>query len=360
MRHHVPAPMPRSILVLCDERDVDVADALREALRARGHEAKVEPCDAAAETLGAHARDRLAMAAKVIVVVREGGRGNRLLHAAEDEARAGTEVLPLLADPSPDGAPSDRTTARIQTLVATLFAGAPAPRKRSLVPWLAALFGAVVLALVVGAWLRCSPAAPPGGPPVVLTGMLSNAGWLVTFHLREEASVLEYKRPEDRDFVATGDLGPTSGPTMSQPHAKTYAVLTDLRGKVPFQVRYRTLEGVNRGPFDTVFDTDAESVSSVKGILRDVPGWVSFRAFAGRRLCYFTMLLTYKYALRSIRWGIDTDSPDRLLRFTPRGTPGIDNDDETLVDLPDRAGSVTVELTFLDGTTEKKRFQVQF
>lgn len=353
--------MTRSILILCDERDLEVGNALRESLRARGADVTVEACDAAAETLGTHARERLAAAAKVIVVVREGGRGNRLLHAAEDEARAGTEVVCLLADPSPDGAVSARTSARIHVVTTTLLgASPPAPTAKKAAPWLAALFGAVLLAILVALWLLRSPAAPLDGPPVLLTGMLSNSGWMVTFHLPEEPSFLEYKLPGDRDFVSTGDLGPTSGPKMTAPHARTTVMIPELHGRVPVQVRYRTESGAERGPYETVFDTSAEAVASVKRVLRDVPGWVSFRLFSGRRLCYFSTLLTYKYALRSIRYGVDNDDVDHTVRFTPRDVPGIDTNDDILIDLPERAATILVELTFLDGTTEKKRFPIQY
>ncbi len=353
--------MAKSILVLCDERDLEIGGALRKSLQGRGHEVTVEGCDAAAETLGGHARDALVAASKVVVVVREGGRGNRLLHAAEDEARAGTEVVSLLADPSPDGAVSARTNARIQVLAATLSGGAaPAPREKKPAPWLVALFGAVVLAIIVAVLLLRGAAAPLDGPPVLLTGMLSNSGWMVTFHLPEEPAFLEYKLPGDPDFVSTGDIGPTSGPNMTAPHAKTTVILPDLHGRVPVQVRYRTTEGANRGPFEVVFDTTAESITSVKRVLKDVPEWVSFRLFSGRHLCYFSTLLVYKYAIRSIRYGIDNDDVNRTVRFTPRDVPGIDNDDELLIDLPERASTLLVEVTFLDGTTEKKRFPIRY
>src|SRR5262249_53083633 len=163
----------------------------------------------------------------------------------------------------------------------------------------------------------------------------------ITFHLREEAASLEYKRPSDPEFVSTGDMGPVTGPTLGQPHAKPYIVLSDVKGRVPFLVRYTALDGSRRGPYEAVFDTTAEAVSSVKRILADTPEWVGFRLFSGRRLCYFTTLVGYKYALTAIRYGVDTQAPDRTVRFVPSDAAGLHDDDQLYIDLPDDTSFVT-------------------
>lgn len=361
--------MTQEILVLCDERDLQIGAAVRAEIALRGGEAALETCDPSEESLGPRVRDALSRARKVIVVVREGGRGNRLLHAAEDEAPDGVSVASVLADATPDGSVSARTHARIRTLGDSLVApggasSGPTPRERArarkgliaLVLGAAAVF-AIGLAIL---FLRGPSVTPLGGPPVVLTGMLSNSGWMVTFHLREEASRLEYKLPSDREFRSTGEMGPTSGPDRDKAHANLFATLPDLHGKVPLQVRYFTLGGAERGPFEVVFDVDEQSVSSVRKTMEMVPDWISFRLFDGRKLCYFSFLLSSKYAYRAIRYGVDTDTPNRSVRFSPGDKPGIAGDDEIFIDLPRDVSSVTVEVTFLDGTTAKKRFPVRF
>ena len=359
--------MRTAILVLCDERDLPIGAAVRAELVSRGHDATLETCDAAEEGLGQKAREALANASKVVVVVREGGRGNRLLHAAEDEAPKDTTVVSVIADASPDGSVSARTHARIEALGDTLSPRAAPPKvaamKRTMRTRLAAIVaGALALfgVLAVVLWLR-GPAVPlVGGPPVVLTGMLSNSGWIVQFHLREEASFLEYKLPSDPDFVSTGDMGPTSGPDRDKPHAKLFVILPEVQDRMPIQVRYRTLSGASRGPYEAIFDPHAEAVASVKKILTDVPEWISFRLFNGKRLCYFSTLLSYKYALRSIRYGLDNRALNRSVRFAQRTSPGIDNDDELYIDLPEDTSSVTVEIVFRDGTSQQKRFPVRY
>lgn len=355
--------MPKQVVILCDERDTEIAESIREALHGRGLSAAITACDAAAETLGAAPREAMVSGAAVVVVVREGGRGNRLLRAVEDETLADTPVLSLLADASPDAAVSSRTEARIRTLCESLSASlgagssAAAPDRR----WqLAALIAAALLVVLV--LLRFWPGGlPGGGPPVMLTGVLSSSGWMITFHLREEAGSLEYKRPTDAAFVATGDSGPGAGPNLGQRHAKTHVILPDVRGKVPFQVRYTTLDGAQRGPYEAVFDSTAEAVSSVKRMLGDIPEWIAFGSYSGRKSCYFSTLLTFKYALTAIRYGIDTAVPDRTVRFVPSDVPGIHNDDQIYIQLPDDASYVTIELVFRDATSlGPKRFPVKY
>jgi hypothetical protein len=358
--------MPKKIVILCDERDAEIAGAISAALESRGNTASILACDASAETLERRTREEMAGAALFVVVLREGGRGARLLRAIEDEARDRAAVFPLIADASPDAAVSARTGARIHTLVDSIAAphGGAVTTKKPNTKWtlIAAAVAAVALVALLAA-LRFWPSGPPltGGPPVVLTGMRSNAGWIVTFHLKGDASQLEYKRPSDPDFVPTGDAGPGAGPNVGQPRAKTWVVLSDIRGRVPFLIRYKTLNGIERGPYEAVFDTTVQAVSSVKGALANIPDWISFRLFDGRRLCYFTTLVAQKYALRTIRYGIDSDVPNQTLRFVPSDTPGIHNEDQLFIDLPDDAGFVTVELTFLDDTKAgPKKFAVRY
>lgn len=357
--------MPRKIAVLCDERDAEVAESLRKTLESRGLSPRVVVCDASADALDRATREALSGASQIVVVLREGGRGTRLLRAVEDDARGSAEVLSLLADASLGSVVSARTAARIQTLGDSVVAaaneggGSSSAREASKKwPFFAAAI-AIVMLITSLVFLRFWPTlvVPATEPPVAISGMMSSGGWLLTFHLREEARTLEYKRPSDTDYISTGQALPGFGPRGTVPRALMSVGVMDLRGRVPFSVRYTTLEGAERGPYEVVFDTTKEAVSSVKNVLTLVPEWISFRSFNGRMLCYFSTLLVYKYALREIRYGFDNAPATRRLGFVPSDAPGINNEDQLYIELPDDTSSVTVELVFLDDTTEgPKRF----
>jgi serine/threonine-protein kinase len=268
------------------------------------------------------------------------------------------------------------------------WAGAPAvpppPKphrkgKRSAAPW--AVVGAIVLAgaalgvaffgVTAKSGTSSTPTPDPasvraGAPaaqadvrPVVLTGVHSNSGWIVHFHLadRAAAAAIEYKHPGDPDFVSTGVDRNLLADGTNQPLPKSFVILDDLKGQVPFDVRYRTRDGKIQGPYRVVFDTDAEFIANAKSNLDGIPQWLAFRDFGGKRLCYFSWLISERPGVRAIRYGIDTDVPDRTLRLSATEAPGsISNDDEVHITLPPNASFVTVEVTFGDGTTKKKRF----
>lgn len=216
----------------------------------------------------------------------------------------------------------------------------------------AVLAAAAVLILVgvaVVAYLHGWPARR-----ITATGMLSNAGWMVTFHLGERATEVEYALPPGDRFVKIPE------PPGGEPRSEAFVTIPGLRGRVPIQVRYRNFLGIRKGPYEVVLDTVEQAVSSVKRNLAMVPEWVSFRQHAGRRLCYFTHLVSQKYALREIRYGMGKD-PDRTLSFVPGETGAIDKEDQILLDLEPGASFVTVELVFADGSRSGVRsFQVPF
>jgi hypothetical protein len=192
--------------------------------------------------------------------------------------------------------------------------------------------------------------------PVVLTGTHSNSGWIVLFHLHDRSpAAIEYKHPGDVDFVPTGFNRNVLADGTNEPVPNFHVILDDLKGRVPFDVRYRTRDGKVHGPFHVIFDTDAEFVANAKAHLDDLPQWLAFRDFGGKRLCYFSWLITQRPGVRSIRYGIDTDVTDRTLRMSTAEPGSIANDDELYITIPATASFVTVEITFSDGTTKKKR-----
>jgi hypothetical protein len=200
----------------------------------------------------------------------------------------------------------------------------------------------------------------PEPPPLTLTGLPSTNGWLVTFQLPEEAYKIEYKRPVDADFLSTGFLPTGQAPVIpgsapSGPRANTTVAIPDLHGSVPLLVRYTTLQGVEKGPFEVVFDVTTQAVAAVKRTLAFVPEWISFRSLDGRTLCYFTTLVAQKYAFKSVRYGIDTDAPDRDLYFVPSDVVAINSSDQLFIELPRGARFVTVELVFRDDSVEGPR-----
>ena len=88
--------------------------------------------------------------------------------------------------------------------------------------------------------------------------------------------------------------------------------------------------------------------------------WLSFREFNGL-MVYYTHLMTYRRAIREARFGVDTAVPDKVLKMPPcdpRDPSAIPNDAVPYLKLPAATKSVSVELTYRDGSvSEIKSFR---
>lgn len=216
------------------------------------------------------------------------------------------------------------------------------------------LFGAAA-ALAIGtgtaiAGKRLVKNAPlPSAPAnVTITGMASSSGWILQLQLPPGAHAIAVRLPDDEVF---------------EPIAQPFLTVSfdRLKKRTPVEVRFTDASGFAHGPVVVDFDPRAQAVTSVRSILGMVPEWVAFRgSLDGDKdatLLYFTTLLVYKYAIAEIRWSVDTGELDRRVRFTPSDRPGIANDDEVFVRLPDTPKYVALQIVFADETTSAvKRF----
>ena len=88
--------------------------------------------------------------------------------------------------------------------------------------------------------------------------------------------------------------------------------------------------------------------------------WLSFREFNGL-LVYYTHLMSYRCAIREVRVGIDSAVPDKVLKMPPcdpRDPSVIPHDAQPYLKLAPATKSVSVELTYRDGSvSEIKSFR---
>jgi hypothetical protein len=116
-----------------------------------------------------------------------------------------------------------------------------------------------------------------------------------------------------------------------------------------------------QGPFPIRFDPEAALVKDQRKILdMTATSWLSFREFNGL-LVYYTHLMSYRCAIREVRIGIDTAVPDKTLKMpscNPRDPSAIPHDAQPYLKLPGATKSVSVELTYRDGSvSEIKTFR---
>jgi hypothetical protein len=116
------------------------------------------------------------------------------------------------------------------------------------------------------------------------------------------------------------------------------------------------------GPFKLTFNTNAAALAGVKPIINALSGnWASFREHEGKLLLYFTTVLPYRGALKTIRYSLDNDTLDKTYPFKPPAAgdqPGSIGDNSIYTEVPAGTKSACVQLEFSDGTkTEKKTYQ---
>jgi hypothetical protein len=187
-----------------------------------------------------------------------------------------------------------------------------------------------------------------------------NGGWTVVFSILDPTLGISWRTGDSGEFKETGfldTLDPRTRKRMPNPSI-------ELPGDAPaatFQVRYVDASGEMQGPFPIKFDPEAALIHDQRKILdMTATSWLSFREFNGL-LVYYTQLMSFRCAIREARVGIDTAVPDKVLKMPPcdtRDPSAIPHDAVPYLKLPPATKSVSVELTYRDGSvSEIKSFR---
>jgi hypothetical protein len=187
-----------------------------------------------------------------------------------------------------------------------------------------------------------------------------NGGWTIVFSFADPTLGISWRLGEAGDFRETGfidTLDPRTRKRMPNPSI-------ELPADAPagnIQVRYVDTNGDLQGPFPIRFDPEAALIRDQRKILdMTATSWLSFREFNGL-LVYYTHLMSYRCAIREVRVGIDSAVPDKVLKMPPcdpRDPSVIPHDANPYLKLAPTTRSVSVELTYRDGSvSEIKSFR---
>lgn len=187
-----------------------------------------------------------------------------------------------------------------------------------------------------------------------------NGGWTVVFSIADPTLGISWRLGEVGDFRETGfmdTLDPRTRKRMPNPSVELPA---DAPAAI-IQVRYIDTNGELQGPFPIRFDPEAALIRDQRKILdMTATSWLSFREFNGL-LVYYTHLMSYRCAIREVRVGIDSTVPDKVLKMPPcdpRDPSVIPHDATPYLKLAPQTRSVSVELTYRDGSvSEIKSFR---
>jgi hypothetical protein len=187
-----------------------------------------------------------------------------------------------------------------------------------------------------------------------------NGGWTVVFSIADPTLGISWRLGDAGDFRETGfmdTLDPRTRKRMPNPSVELPA---DAPAAM-IQVRYVDTNGDLQGPFPIRFDPEAALIRDQRKILdMTATSWLSFREFNGL-LVYYTHLMSYRCAIREVRVGVDSTVPDKVLKMPPcdpRDPSVIPHDAMPYLKLSPQTRSVSVELTYRDGSvSEIKSFR---
>ena len=188
--------------------------------------------------------------------------------------------------------------------------------------------------------------------PVKLTGMRHSSGWGIYINILEKAGEIFYQLEDEAEYQSTGFASQTDSVT-GRPIPNYFINLRAIYKPVKLKIKYLDIHGDLRGPFDLEFDPGLELVRSNKKILELLPtAWISYRKFDGKLLVYFSHLLSYRSAIKEIRYGIDTDSPTEVFSFPPPDIrkPFNTVNMNTWITVPPETKFVSVSLQYADNT----------
>lgn len=179
--------------------------------------------------------------------------------------------------------------------------------------------------------------------PVTMTATAGNTGWMLHFQVAEPTSAIFYRLHDETEFTKIEG---------------TMVTIPLQRMSTAIYIKYEDKGGVMRGPFELMHEPRSALGEMTKKTLEMMPtAWVSFRDFDGKLLIYWTMLMTYRCALDTVEYGVDSMTPNQT--YDPGDcdpkNPYEVSDDVTRIyqELPLSTKFVSVRLRYHDGTESK-------
>jgi hypothetical protein len=188
----------------------------------------------------------------------------------------------------------------------------------------------------------------------------SNSGWHGNISLPEAATAIAWRFGEGGPFRETGVLDVLDQRTGRRMPNPSFELDSDTPSGTVY-VRYVDPAGVQVGPFAIAFEPTSALVREQMRTINMISGsWLSFRDFNGVIL-YYTMLVSYRCAIKELRIGLDKATPDQPLPLpacdekNPHALPGNFN---PYLKVAPTTRSVSAQIIFQDGSrSDIKQFK---
>jgi hypothetical protein len=201
-------------------------------------------------------------------------------------------------------------------------------------------------------------AALPTSPQPLTSFMRSNSGWTVNVSLPEAATQFGFRVGDKGQFTDAGFLDALDQRTGAR-MPKTYFELPPDQGKTMLYVTWRDKRGEQADVFPINFDPSAALAESEKKILDEFwTGWIDFRDWQGSMLVYFSQLITYRCAIKQVRYGYNDGPVDKVFVLPPCDVNDPNSvPEKAVIDMkvPPKTTSMSVQLSYADGTQSQLR-----
>ena len=206
---------------------------------------------------------------------------------------------------------------------------------------------------------RMAPSSDSVNAPIAMFSR-HNGGWTVVFSIADPTLGISWRIGDAGEFRETGFIDTFDPRTRKRMPNPSIELAADAPAAT-IQVRYVDASGELQGPFPVKFDPEAALIRDQRKILdMTATSWLSFREFNGL-LVYYSHLMSYRCAIREARIGIDSAVPDKVLKMPPcdpRDPSAIPHDAQPYLKLAPTTQTVSVELTYRDGSvSEIKSFR---
>lgn len=191
-----------------------------------------------------------------------------------------------------------------------------------------------------------------------LTPTRSNAGWSMTISLPEPATAISWRLGDSGPFTDTGLMAMNDQRT-GKPMPNPSFELPDSTAATNIVIKYVDSRGRETGPFDIRFDPDGALQQENKQILDQFwTSWIAFDSGGNRGLVYFTQMLSYRCAIKEVRYSLNGAALDKEIRMPPcdaKDPYAIPSDHQPYFKIKDDVESMAVQVTYTDGTKSPVR-----
>jgi hypothetical protein len=189
-----------------------------------------------------------------------------------------------------------------------------------------------------------------------------NSGWSVNLSFADPVTAISWRLGESGNFKETGFLDTLDPRTRKRMANPSFDLSADTQ-EATIYIRYADLRGEWSEPFPVKFSPAAALERGHRQLLESTSSsWLSFREFNGL-LVYYTHLMSYRCAIREVKIGIDSTTPDKVLALPacdPRDPSAIPHSAQPYLKLPPATKFVSIELKYRDGSvSETKTFRAE-